>query len=146
MFLVSGKKKFLLDFDSAFEGVGAQDGWLNMRLILIDGSKKFEAVAPVLQLNEFSELSKWFVSVIERPFKNIEKTKFKRPELCFEFSPEKFDIERGSFLRVTFAGEFFPDFMEEEDDASALASGSEKSCYVLKVIFQDLNLLIFCVI
>ncbi len=129
MFLVSGKKKFLLDFDSAFEGVGAQDGWLNMRLILIDGSKKFEAVAPVLQLNEFSELSKWFVSVIERPFKNIEKTKFKRPELCFVFSPEKFDIERGSFLRVTFAGDFFPDFMEEGDDASALASVSEKSCY-----------------
>ncbi|MBO4859407.1 MAG: hypothetical protein J5527_12925 [Treponema sp.] len=131
MFLVSGKRKFLLDFDS----VGAQDGWLNMRLILIDGDKKFEAVEPVLQLNEFSELSKWFVSVIERPFKNIEKTKFNRPELCFEFSPEKFDIERGSFLRVTFAGEFFPDFMEEGDDASALASGSEKSCYVFEGYF-----------
>ena len=110
MFLVSGKRKFLLDFDS----VGAQDGWLNMRLILIDGDKKFEAVEPVLQLNEFSELSKWFVSVIERPFKDIAKTKFTRPELAFEFSPEKFDIERGSFLRVTFTGAFFPDFMDEE--------------------------------
>ena len=110
MFLVSGKRKFLLDFDS----VGAQDGWLNMRLILIDGDKKFEAVEPVLQLNEFSELSKWFVSVIERPFKDIAKTKFTKPELSFEFSPEKFDIERGSFLRVTFTGAFFPDFMDKD--------------------------------
>ena len=131
MFLVSGKRKFLLDFDS----VGVQDGWLNMRLILIDGDKKFEAVEPVLQLNEFSELSKWFVSVIERPFKDIAKTKFTKPELAFEFSPEKFDIERGSFLRVTFTGEFFPDFMEEGDDASTLASGSEKSCYVFEGYF-----------
>ena len=92
MFLVSGKRKFLLDFDSVFESGGAKSDWLNLRLILIDGDKKFEAVSPALQLEEFAELSKWFVSVIERPFKDIAKTKFKRPELCFEFSPEKFDI------------------------------------------------------
>ena len=115
MFLVSGKRKFLLDFDSVFESGGAKSDWLNLRLILIDGDKKFEAVSPALQLEEFAELSKWFVSVIERPFKDIAKTKFKRPELCFEFSPEKFDIERGSFLRVTFAGEFLPDFVEGKD-------------------------------
>ncbi len=115
MFLVSGKRKFLLDFDSVFESDGAKSDWLNLRLILIDGDKKFEAVSPALQLEEFAELSKWFVSVIERPFKDIAKTKFKRPELCFEFSPEKFDIERGSFLRVTFAGEFLPDFVEGND-------------------------------
>ncbi len=115
MFLVSGKRKFLLDFDSVFESDGAKSDWLNLRLILIDGDKKFEAVSPALQLEEFAELSKWFVSVIERPFKDIAKTKFKRPELCFEFSPEKFDIERGSFLRVTFAGEFLPDFVEGKD-------------------------------
>ena len=115
MFLVSGKRKFLLDFDSVFESGGAKSDWLNLRLILIDGDKKFEAVSPALQLEEFAELSKWFVSVIERPFKDIAKTKFKRPELCFEFSPEKFDIERGSFLRVTFAGEFLPDFVEGKE-------------------------------
>ena len=115
MFLVSGKRKFLLDFDSVFESGGAKSDWLNLRLILIDGDKKFEAVSPALQLEEFAELSKWFVSVIERPFKDIAKTKFKRPELCFEFSPEKFDIERGSFLRVTFASEFLPDFVEGKD-------------------------------
>ena len=115
MFLVSGKRKFLLDFDSVFESGGAKSDWLNLRLILIDGDKKFEAVSPALQLEEFAELSKWFVSVIERPFKDIAKTKFKRPELCFEFSPEKFDIERGSFLRITFAGEFLPDFVEGKD-------------------------------
>ena len=135
MFLVSGKRKFLLDFDSVFKSGEAQDGWLNMRLILIDGSKKFEAVAPVLQLAEFSELSKWFVSVIERPFKDIAKTKFKRPELCFEFSPEKFDIERGSFLRLTFAGAFSPDFIETGDADSAVVSGGKKDFYVFEGYF-----------
>lgn len=140
MFLVSGKRKFLLDFDSVFERGGVQGNWLNLRLILIDGGKKFEAVSPALHLEEFSELSKWFVSVIERPFKNIEKTKFKRPELCFEFSPEKFDIERGSFLRVTFAGDFFPVFKEAGDVASARASGGEKASYVFEGYFPRTQL------
>ena len=140
MYLVSGRRKFLLDFDSVFEGGGAQSNWLNLRLILMDGDKKFEAVSPALQLEEFAELSKWFVSVIERPFKDIEKTKFKRPELCFEFSPEKFDIERGSFLRVTFAGEFLPVFKEAGDVASARASGGEKASYVFEGYFPRTQL------
>lgn len=140
MFLVSGRRKFLLDFDSVFEGGGAQSNWLNLRLILMDGGKKFEAVSPALQLEEFAELSKWFVSVIERPFKNIEKTKFKRPELCFEFSPEKFDIERGSFLRVTFEGDFLPVFKEAGDETSARASGGEKASYVFEGYFPRTQL------
>ena len=140
MFLVSGRRKFLLDFDSVFEGGGAQSNWLNLRLILMDGDKKFEAVSPALQLEEFAELSKWFVSVIERPFKNIEKTKFKRSELCFEFSPEKFDIERGSFLRVTFAGDFLPFFKEAGDEVSARASGDEKASYVFEGYFPRTQL------
>ena len=140
MFLVSGRRKFLLDFDSVYEGGGAQSNWLNLRLILMDGDKKFEAVSPALQLEEFAELSKWFVSVIERPFKDIEKTKFKRSELCFEFSPEKFDIERGSFLRVTFAGDFLPVFKEAGDEVSARASGGEKASYVLEGYFPRTQL------
>ena len=132
MFLVNGNRKFLLDFEAyEFPFVKGQDEdnqWLKMRLVIIDGEQKFETIDAALTIDELYSLSRWFLSVVERPFKVLEKLTFKEPHLSFEYFPDKYDIEnRAQYLKITFSDAFNPHFnlhSGESDDSDYIIEGT----------------------